>query len=94
MADSLRALEYAIFVGIDWADRNHDVCLPPEGCHPREFSVLPHRPESIAQWAQTLRRRFEGRRVAICLELAKGPLFHALQQYDFLVLFPVKPLMV
>jgi len=50
--------------------------------------------QRAAQWAQTLRRRFEGRRVAICLELAKGPLVHALQQYDFLVLFPVKPLMV
>lgn len=83
--------EYAAFVGIDWADRNHDVCLQPAGCQQREFSVLPHRPETIAQWAQTLRRRFEGRPVAICLELAKGPLVHALQQYDFLVLFPVNP---
>lgn len=45
--------EYAAFVGIDWADRNHDVCLQPAGCHQREFSVLPHRPESCTVGADT-----------------------------------------
>jgi transposase len=83
--------EYAAFVGIDWADRKHDVCLQPAGCDTREFSVLPHRPERMAQWAQALRQRFEGRPIAVCLELRQGPLVSALQPYDFLVLFPVNP---
>ena len=38
-----------------------------------------------------MRQRFAGRPVAVCLELAKGPLVYALQKYDFLVLFPVHP---
>src|SRR4051812_27537181 len=84
-------LEYAAFVGIDWAHRKHDVCLQVAGSSKREFSVLAHRPESIAQWAQALRARFGGRSVAVCVELSKGPLVYALQQYDFLVLFPVNP---
>jgi transposase len=83
--------EYAAFVGIDWADRKHDICLQVAGSDQREFSVLPHRPERIAQWAQVLRQRFEGRPIAVCLELSKGPLIYALQQYDFLVLFAVNP---
>jgi transposase len=83
--------EYAAFVGIDWADRKHDICLQVAGSDQREFSVLPHRPELIAQWAQVLRQRFEGRLIAVCLELSKGPLIYALQQYDFLVLFAVNP---
>jgi transposase len=83
--------EYAAFVGIDWADRQHDVCLQPAGCDTREFSVLPHRPERIAQWVQALRQRCAGRPIAVCLELSKGPLVCALQPYDFLVLFPVNP---
>jgi hypothetical protein len=29
--------------------------------------------------------------VAVCLELAKGPLVYALQKHEFLVLFPVNP---
>jgi hypothetical protein len=51
-------VHYAAFVGIDWADRKHDVCLQPAGCDKREFSVLAHRPESLQQWAEGLRQRF------------------------------------
>ena len=82
---------YAAFVGIDWADRQHDICLQVAGSDPREFRVLPHRPERSAQWAQVLRQRFEGRPIAVCLELRQGPLVYALQPYDFLVLFAVNP---
>jgi transposase len=85
-------MEYAALVGIDWADRKHDICLQVAGsADQREFSVLPHRPERMAQWAQVLRQRFEGRPIAVCRELSKGPLVYALQQYDFLVLFAVNP---
>ena len=83
--------EFAAFVGIDWADRKHDVCLLPAGSNKHEFSVLPHRPEAISQWAQQLSERFAGALIAVCLELAKGPLVYALQRYPFLVLFPVNP---
>jgi transposase len=83
--------EFAAFLGIDWADRKHDVCLLAAGCNRREFSVLPHRPEAIAQWAEGLRQRFGGRPIAVCLEIAKGPLVSALQRYAFFVLFPVNP---
>ena len=83
--------EFAAFVGIDWADRKHDVCLQAAGSSKRELSVLPHRPEAIAQWAEGLRQRFGGRPIAVCLEIAKGPLVYALQRYAFLVLFPVNP---
>jgi transposase len=83
--------EFAAMVGIDWADRKHDVCLLAAGSSSCEFSILPHRPESIAQWAEQLHERFEGKPVAVCLELSKGPLVYALQRYAFLVLFPVNP---
>ena len=66
------------------------VCRPRARAQ-REFSVLPHRPEAIAQWAEGLRQRFGGALIAVCLEIAKGPLVYALQRYRFLVLFPVNP---
>jgi transposase len=84
--------EFAAFVGIDWADRKHDVCLQAAGSDKRELSILAHRPEAIAQWAEGLRQRFGGRPIAVCLEIAKGPLVYALQRYAFLVLFPVNPM--
>jgi transposase len=82
---------FAAFVGIDWADAKHDVCLQQAGSDQRERSVLAHRPEAIEHWALSLRERFAGRPIAVCLEIAKGPLVHALQRYPFLVLFPVNP---
>jgi transposase len=83
--------EFAAFVGIDWADAKHDICLQVANSEQRESAVLPHRPEAIEAWAGALRRRFQGRPVAVSLELAKGPLVYALQKYDFLVLFPINP---
>lgn len=82
---------YAAYIGIDWADQKHDVCLQATGADEREFTVLAHRPDAIAAWALSLKQRFQGQPIAVCLELAKGPLVYALQKYDFLVLFPVNP---
>ncbi len=82
---------FAAFVGIDWSDTKHDICLQAGNSEEREFAVVPHCPAAIDAWASALRQRFQGRPVAVCLELAKGPLVYALQKYDFLVLFPVHP---
>src|SRR5256712_3310274 len=83
--------ECAAFVGLDWADTKHDVCLQAAGTTHREFLVLEHRPEAIDAWVQTLCTRFNGQPVAVCLELKKGPIVSALRTDDFLVLFPVNP---
>ena len=82
---------FAAFLGLDWADANHDVCLQAAGSERREFLVLEHSPEAIDAWVQTLRTRFHGEPVAVCLELKQGPIVSALRQYDFLVLFPGNP---
>jgi transposase len=84
--------EFAAFVGIDWADAKHHVCLQAAGSQKREFSVLEHQPDTIDEWVSTLRTRFKEQPVAICLELNKGPIVSALRKYDCLVLFPVNPL--
>jgi transposase len=85
---------FAAFVGLDWADTQHDVCLQAAGTEQREFLRLEHSPEEINAWVQTLRTRFNGQPVAVCLELNKGPLVSALRNYEFLVLLPVNPLTV
>jgi len=36
------------------------------------------------------RERFGGAPIAVCLELAQGPIASALLEYDFFVLFPVR----
>src|SRR5499426_2442326 len=83
---------FAAFVGLDWADAQHDVCLQAAGTARREFGGFEHSPEAIDGWVQTLRTRFNGQPIAVCLELKQGPIVSALRKYDFLVLFPVNPL--
>ena len=79
------------YIGIDWADRKHDLCMQLPGADKPIFSVLAHKAEVIDEWANDLQRRFPGQQIAICIESRKIPLIHALLKYPFLVLFPVNP---
>jgi transposase len=83
--------DFAAFIGIDWADKKHDVCLSLPDSDQRERSILEHRPASIRAWANQLRQRFGGAPVAVSLELSQGPIVSALLEFDFFVLFPVQP---
>jgi len=82
---------FAAIIGIDWADRKHDLCLRVTCSEALEYSVLPHSPKAIDDWATALQQRFPGQQIAICIESRKVPLIHALLKYPFLVLFPINP---
>jgi transposase len=84
--------QLAAFVGLDWADAKHDVCMQAADSETREFRVLAHTPATLDAWVNTLRTRFKGLPIAMCLELNKGPIISALRKYDCLVRFPVNPL--
>ena len=81
---------FTAFIGIDWADAKHDICMQAAGAERREFCRIPHKVDAIDDWAQSLYRRFGGP-IAVALELSKGPVVYALQKYDFFVIFPVNP---
>ncbi len=72
--------DFAAFVGIDWADRKHDICCQPTGGK-RELLQIQHTPQAIDAWAQSLLERFAGEPVAVCLELTKRPLVYVLMKY-------------
>ena len=81
---------FTAYVGIDWADSKHDICMQATGGQQREFDCIPHQVDQIEQWAQSLHKRFGGV-IAVALELSKGPIVYALQKYDFFMIFPVNP---
>ena len=81
----------AAYVGIDWADQEHAVCLSAADSDQREESRLPHTPAALAAFVATLRTRFQGRPVGLALEQSRGGLIHALLGHDCLVLYPVNP---
>jgi transposase len=82
--------QYAAWIGLDWADEQHAVCLIVNG-HAPQSSALDQTPEALDQWALSLRDRFQGRPCAVCLEQSRGALVFALMKYPFLVLYPINP---
>jgi len=81
---------FTAVIGIDWADKKHDVCIQDMVTGRRRASQVRHRPEDLDEWARSLHRRY-GSPIAVALELAKGPIVSVLQKYDFFVLFPIDP---
>ena len=84
-------MELAAYVGLDWADRTHAVCLESADGSVLEEFELKQKPEVIHAWVGQLREQFGGRPVGIALEQAKGALIHALMMYEFIVLYPINP---
>ncbi len=87
--DTLNTTSFTAFIGIDWADAKHDICIQSADDE-REFDVIPHKVELIDEWACTMRQRF-GSPIAVAVELSKGPIVYALQKHDCFVIFPVNP---
>lgn len=83
--------DFAAFIAIDWADREHVWALQLPGSTKREKGKLKHTPEAIEAWAMQWASRFEGRPVAVALEQSRGALVYALSKYPHLVLYPIHP---
>jgi len=82
---------FAALIGIDWADRKHDICEYSYTSKRYSFSIISSKPEAIHDWANDLKKRYPKQRIAVSCELKKGPLIYALSKYDHLVLFPINP---
>jgi transposase len=83
--------QFAAYVGLDWEQEAHSVCVLPSRGGARQQKQVEHDPEGIAEWVAELRQQSGGQPVAICLELSRGGLVYALMQYDFVVLYPINP---
>jgi transposase len=79
-----------VIVGIDWADREHVVCIIDQNDRVK-INTLQQSPQAIAEWVAELDRRFPRKTIAVALEQTKGALIHALLNYNQLVLYPINP---
>jgi transposase len=87
----LKTIEFAAYIGLDWADQKHDICLQENHSHRVESLRLDHKPDAISNWAAELRQRFQGRPLAVALEQKRGALLYALMRFEFMVLYPINP---
>jgi transposase len=83
----------AAFVGIDWADRKHDIHIQPTDGSAGGHEVIEANGAAIQDWILKMRERFahQGGKVLVCLEQTKGALIYQLMEYDFFVLYPINP---
>ena len=82
---------YVAYIGIDWADRKHDIALYDCASDTWQESIIQTRPQDLLDWVNQLRGRYGEARIAVGMEQKRGPLLYALCQYDNLVLFPINP---
>jgi transposase len=83
--------EFVAYIGIDWADRKHDIACYDCATGTWEEYTIQSQPQDILDWVNQLRARYGQGKIAVALEQKRGPLLYALCQYDNLVLFPINP---
>ncbi len=83
---------YGIYVAIDWADQKHDVAVFDPSTDRKEDLVIKHTPEDLADFIAGLRTRMgsDQNRVALAVELKRGPLINFLSAFEFIDIHPVK----
>jgi hypothetical protein len=91
MGSNMTTDEYVAYIGIDWADRKHDIALYDCASGTWEEYIIQTRPQDLLDWVNQLRARYGEGRIAVGMEQKRGPLLYALCQYDNLVLFPINP---
>ncbi|MCI0605921.1 IS110 family transposase [bacterium] len=82
---------FAAWIGIDWADEEHAICLFAKGSDRVERSKVKQTPEDLQEWISELRIRFAGSKIAIAVEQTRGPLIYGLIGCEFMVLYPINP---
>lgn len=82
---------FAATIGLDWADRKHDLWIHPTQGDKAQHRQLEQTPEALHAWVAQLRKRFDHHPVAMAVETSRGPIISALLVYDFIVIFPVNP---
>lgn len=82
---------FAFFLGIDWADKKHDIAVVNDQGKLEGLRVIEHSTEAVEALLAELLSRAQGRPIAIMLEQSKGALINALVLRENVYLFPINP---
>lgn len=83
--------KFSAFIGLDWANQKHDVCVQVGANGKRRFEVIKNTPEFLDSWLNELHSEFGGN-IAVAVELSRGPIVYLLQKYPFITVFPIHAL--
>ncbi|WP_026862331.1 IS110 family transposase, partial [Pseudidiomarina sediminum] len=83
--------KFSAFIGQDWANQKHDVCVQVGANGKRRFEVIKNTPELLECWLNELHSEVGGN-IAVAVELTRGPIVYLLQKYPFITVFPIHAL--
>jgi len=83
--------ELAVFIGLDWADEEHAVCMRVAATNEIRTFTVKQQPEKLHDWITSLLKEFGGSKIGIAVESSRGGLVYALMQYNVLILYPINP---
>jgi hypothetical protein len=85
------ATDYAAFVALDWGDEHHAFAWRLADTDALEQGSFAASPEALHEWFEQLRRRCDGRPVAVVVEAGNPSLLLALLEHRWLKLYPIHP---
>ena len=85
---------FSAVIGIDWADKKHDLCCFDCSTAEVAYSTIKSTPEAIHGWVESLLARYPDKPIAIACEQKKGAIINALFEYRDLTLFCIEPMTV
>lgn len=85
---SIKQAADCVLIGLDWAKDKHDTCLLAED-GTLEYGRIEQDAIKLDHWLNYLCGRFQGRRIAICMEAGRGPLLWRLEGHGQIDLFVV-----
>jgi transposase len=89
--EDLATTNFAALIGIDWADKKHDICELNRQTNKQQLSIISSQPHAINKWANDLRVKYPDQLVAVACELKRGPLVYALSKFSNIVVVPINP---
>jgi len=57
--------DFAAVIGVDWADKKHDICEIPTGTSTGRYAVILNKPQALNEWAMSLKARYPNQSVAV-----------------------------
>lgn len=77
---------YPAIVGIDWADKKHDVYVYNTDRQEGEPNTINNEPAEIIRWLHEIKSRFDADRILVCMEANDTRLYHTLMWHSFVEL--------
>ena len=89
MKQNKMTTNFAATIGLDWADKKHDLWIQPSDGGKPEHRVIEQTPEALHAWVAQMRARFPQRRIAIALETSRGAVTDRIFAIAFFMRIPV-----